>query len=660
MLKPLPKASSAPAGIMTTLRRWTIVLMASLLCTCTAAPDSFDSVAPGGTPITSALPVSAADVPQAAALRTAPRIALVIGNDQYANWGRLRFPDNDARAMAERLRSSGFELVGGEAQIDVSSARLHELETRTEAAVKARPGAIVAVYFSGHGFADQGHNYLVPTDAPEDSRAAPASLSVIEFAQRLNDAGSGLTMMFLDACREYQPGHGGGLVEEQVPNNTFLGFATLFGAYASEPSAAEGGKHSYYTAALLQALDAGMDRLDDLHLVVAEHVISTTQARQLPVYREGAHMPSAPVRLALNDPQTVYALARQRGASSSEAVAAQCTAMSDLRLVVGFAPADSIFAGMRIGPHYEPVDLSAAYSSCNAAYSAGHREAAVLRGLALTELLPALLRGNTPPMTLYNNAGALLAEAAEGGDALTDFILASIQNSSDTARAGLQLPVGAVGDRMEHAAEQNIPPITSLVGLLLWRPEFAEKRSSLGLPSDPVLGRKLFIRALLSGDPLVQLLGMSLRINKDPSVMNLPLRDGLRRAFSSSSVVGFAFDGFSVHQTLYFLALLDAAAGILGPVDTGEVVRLTLEAQPFLADLGQASARAAGKPNAVDLFFALTACALASGRDQTGMPLPGVAPNREIALRLLRNISANPPADARMYINRLIATGSCW
>jgi hypothetical protein len=659
MLNPLPKTSSAPAGIMTTLRRWTVVLMASLLCACTAASDSLDSGAPG-TAIASALPVSAADVPQAAALRTAPRIALVIGNDHYANWEQLQFPDNDARAMAESFRSRGFELVGGEAQIDVSSARLHELATRTEGAIRARPGAIVAVYFSGHGFADQGHNYLVPTDAPGDSPAVPVSLSVIELAQRLNAAGSGLTMMFLDACREYQPGHGGGLVEEPVLNNTFIGFATLFGAYAIEPSATSGEKHGYYTAALLQALDAGMDRLDDLHLVVAEHVISTTHARQLPVYRQGTHMPNAPVRLGLSDPQTTYAIARQQSPSSGEALATQCAAMSDLRLVVGLAAGNSVFAGMRIEPRYEPIDLSTAYGSCSAAYSAGRREAAVLRGLALTELLIALRSGNMPPMTLYNNVGALLAEAAEGGDALTDFILASVQNSSDTARAGLQLPAGAVSDRLEHAAEQNIPPLTGIVGLLLWRPEFSQQRSNIGLPPNPALGRQLFIRALLSGDPLAQLVGLSLRINKDPSVMNLPLRDGLRRAFSSSSAVGFGFDGFSVHQTLYFLALLDAAAGILGPVDTGEVVRLTLEAQPFLASLGQASARAAGKPNAVDLFFALTACALASGRDQSGMPLPGVVPNRGIALRLLRNISANPPADARMYINRLTATGSCW
>ena len=62
----------------------------------------------------------------------AGRVALVIGNGDYARFGDLRNPANDARAMAEKLQSVGFRLVGGEAHVDVTrqamARRLRELE----------------------------------------------------------------------------------------------------------------------------------------------------------------------------------------------------------------------------------------------------------------------------------------------------------------------------------------------------------------------------------------------------------------------------------------------------------------------------------------------------------------------------------------------------
>ena len=136
----------------------------------TAPPDA----------ITSPLPVSVADMPRAAALRTAPRIALVIGNDHYASWPQLQLSGADARAMAQSLRTRGFELIGGGAQTDVSSGRFRELLGATEAAVRANPGAIVVVFFGGHGFADQGHNYLAPTDAPEAGEAIWTCVGLVE------------------------------------------------------------------------------------------------------------------------------------------------------------------------------------------------------------------------------------------------------------------------------------------------------------------------------------------------------------------------------------------------------------------------------------------------------------------------------------------------
>src|SRR4051812_5185254 len=105
------------------LRNLCAAIGLALLGACMALPGfAADSVSPGGI-AASALPMSIADIPQAAALRTAPRVALVIGNDRYRSLGGLRFAGSDARAVAQSLRARGFELVGGDAQIDVSSAQ---------------------------------------------------------------------------------------------------------------------------------------------------------------------------------------------------------------------------------------------------------------------------------------------------------------------------------------------------------------------------------------------------------------------------------------------------------------------------------------------------------------------------------------------------------
>jgi hypothetical protein len=59
-----------------------------------------------------------------AMMMTAPalagkRVALVIGNSAYRSVARLDNPTNDARLMAKTLRSLGFDLIGGEAQVDL-------------------------------------------------------------------------------------------------------------------------------------------------------------------------------------------------------------------------------------------------------------------------------------------------------------------------------------------------------------------------------------------------------------------------------------------------------------------------------------------------------------------------------------------------------------
>ncbi|MGD9925098.1 MAG: caspase domain-containing protein, partial [Pseudorhodoplanes sp.] len=87
------------------------------------------------------------------------RVALVIGNADYAHIAKLDNPGNDARLMAETLRALGFRLVGDGPQLDLDETRFRQAVRNFSTALQ---GADVALfYFAGHGVQVRGSNYLV-------------------------------------------------------------------------------------------------------------------------------------------------------------------------------------------------------------------------------------------------------------------------------------------------------------------------------------------------------------------------------------------------------------------------------------------------------------------------------------------------------------------
>src|SRR5262245_41448206 len=99
----------------------------------------------------------------AAPAQAEKRVALVIGNSAYQHTSRLDNPINDARLIAETLRSIGFTLVGGGPQVDLDRPGL---DRAVQAFGRALVGADVGLfYFAGHGVQVRGGNYLVPVEA---------------------------------------------------------------------------------------------------------------------------------------------------------------------------------------------------------------------------------------------------------------------------------------------------------------------------------------------------------------------------------------------------------------------------------------------------------------------------------------------------------------
>ena len=97
------------------------------------------------------------------------RIALLIGNKDYkAGVGALTNPLNDIRIVSDALKAVGFELLKPveNAQRTAMLLAVHAFATRLKA---AGPDAVGFLYYSGHGIASEGENYLIPTDVDEPS-----------------------------------------------------------------------------------------------------------------------------------------------------------------------------------------------------------------------------------------------------------------------------------------------------------------------------------------------------------------------------------------------------------------------------------------------------------------------------------------------------------
>ena len=87
------------------------------------------------------------------------RVALVVGNAAYKA-SPLRNPINDARAMREKLREMGFQVIYFEdLRTRQVGAALREFRTAI------RPGSVALFFYAGHGLQVRGENYLPTVDA---------------------------------------------------------------------------------------------------------------------------------------------------------------------------------------------------------------------------------------------------------------------------------------------------------------------------------------------------------------------------------------------------------------------------------------------------------------------------------------------------------------
>jgi hypothetical protein len=225
----------------------------------------------------------------AAPARAADRVALVIGNGNYANANKLKNPPNDAEDLVTALGKIGFDVIEG-----------HDLDHRgmeeklKQFARKLDSAKIALFFYAGHGLQVSGKNYLLPIDAkleyPKDLAFETIELGLI-LAQM--DAANAANIVILDACRDNPLARTlsgalgatrSGAVGRGLARDIISGDGTMI-VYSTQPEivALDGdGRNSPYTAALLKHLPTPGLEIGTLMRRVRLDVVASTQRRQVP------------------------------------------------------------------------------------------------------------------------------------------------------------------------------------------------------------------------------------------------------------------------------------------------------------------------------------------------------------------------------------------
>ena len=126
------------------------------------------------------------------------RVALVIGNSDYAHATPLKNPRNDAKAISARLKELGFDVVTGTNLKHREFARIIGSFKR-----KLETSGIAVFFYAGHGIQVNGRNYLVPVDAELDDETSLDFEAVqLNTILRLMERRQRINIVLLDACRD--------------------------------------------------------------------------------------------------------------------------------------------------------------------------------------------------------------------------------------------------------------------------------------------------------------------------------------------------------------------------------------------------------------------------------------------------------------------------
>ena len=218
--------------------------------------------------------------PVSAPVESGRRVALVIGNNSYKA-APLKNAVNDAKAMANELRASGFEVT------EVFDAGREQMDAAVNGFVGRLPrGGVALFYYSGHGTQINERNYLAPVDlqALNAVQVRSRSLDASEVLDEMQQSGTDLQIMILDACRDNPFGGARsvgqhGLTPMKSGRGAFIAYATGPGMTADDRAEDQNG---LYTAELLKSLRKPGLTLEAVFKETAGAVQKVSDGRQVP------------------------------------------------------------------------------------------------------------------------------------------------------------------------------------------------------------------------------------------------------------------------------------------------------------------------------------------------------------------------------------------
>lgn len=127
----------------------------------------------------------------------ARKVALIIGNSDYANTSHLVNPANDIKLVAASARAAGFDDVTVAPDLAVNEFQKAMRDFR----LKAEGAEVAMVYYAGHGIEAQGKNWLIPTDAQlkSDLDLPYEAINLDRLMESVS--GAQIRMVILDSCR---------------------------------------------------------------------------------------------------------------------------------------------------------------------------------------------------------------------------------------------------------------------------------------------------------------------------------------------------------------------------------------------------------------------------------------------------------------------------
>jgi Caspase domain len=216
-------------------------------------------------------------------LLPAKRIALVIGNGNYAHATTLRNPVNDAQDMSDSLERLGFDVFFYK---DLDEMAFTDVLSMFADTLKSYDVGLF--YYAGHGMELNGENYLIPVDA-KLVKKGHANAECITLNEVLRILVTPIKIVIIDACRDnpfarnWQGRSGienGGLSPVYATaSNLLLVFSAAPGAVANEqhPDKANG----LFTGMLLNCLTQQCKTLSEIFECTSAQVQYITR-QQIP------------------------------------------------------------------------------------------------------------------------------------------------------------------------------------------------------------------------------------------------------------------------------------------------------------------------------------------------------------------------------------------